>query len=65
MTHQKIAIVSKHHYLLRLKYTLLGYRLSVRPSGTNPYRENRLKQRQSVGCVSDSVTHRPAINVGV
>ncbi|MBS9781209.1 MAG: hypothetical protein KGV56_01820 [Gammaproteobacteria bacterium] len=63
-----IAIVSKHHYFLRLKYFLLGYRVSVRPVGKNPYRENlkrKAQQRKAVGCVSDSVTHRPAINVGV
>ncbi len=42
-----IAIISKHHYLLRLKYFLLGYRLSVRPAGVNPYRENQKRKASS------------------
>ncbi len=28
----KIAVVSKHHYFLRLKYFLQGYAVSVRPN---------------------------------
>ncbi len=30
--HIKIAVVSKRHYFLRLKYFLLGYTVSVRPN---------------------------------
>ncbi len=34
MPNQKIAILAKHHYFLRLKYFLKGYRVCVRPSRT-------------------------------
>ncbi len=39
-----IAIVASNQYFLRLKYFLLGYRLSVRPVGKNPYRENQKRK---------------------
>ncbi len=35
MPNQKIAIIAKHHYFLRLKYFLMGYRVCVRPKRTN------------------------------
>ncbi len=49
MTHQEhpIAIVSKKHYFLRLKYFLLGYKVIVRRGGFNPYREKILAEKKA------------------